>query len=291
MKALRVFALVVGLSAIVTLPTLVAPTHSVAQSGRGIYGELVAEGGNTFRIVGHSGHYKAPSGTPLTALDGKTVQVDIDSSGRVVSIAEAPVPVNPVAHGWSVVRGVVKVTDPLNRRFTFAGDTEMYSAPPSIDIMPYDGRMAEVKLDQTGRVAEMKLVSPPPQSGYYAPQPGSDYTAPSGTGYTAPPAGTGYSEPATGYGVPATGCMYEGQTYSTGAAVCQSGTQYRCDGTHWQSLGTNCRVVGASDAPPRDPASCAIGDATVAPGSSICRSGTTYRCDDGTWVNVRTPCR
>jgi hypothetical protein len=256
MKSLRVLSIVTALSALVALPSL-------ALAQRVITGELVAEGPSQFRIVGQGSGFKAPAGAPIQALDGKNVQVEISSSGQVTSITEAPVAINPVSHGWSTVRGLLKVTDPMNRRFTFANDTQAYVAPESISIEAYDGKMVEVKLDQNSTVTEIKLIGPGPQSAYPVP-------------------------PVDG------SCMYEGQTYSAGSAVCQSGTQYRCDGIRWQSLGSTCQVADARNVravPPHEPRSCSVGDATVAPGSAICRSGTTYRCDDGSWINVQTPCR
>jgi hypothetical protein len=35
-------------------------------------------------------------------------------------------------------------------------------------------------------------------------------------------------------------CTYNGQTYSHGSVVCQSGTEYRCNDGSWDSLGTSC---------------------------------------------------
>lgn len=262
MKSLRTLTLVSALLTLALLPVTFVALPSVAAASTSVMtGELVAEGGNQFRLVGH-GRYTAPPGTPLQALDGKTVQVEL-AAGKVVSITEAPVAVNPVVHGVSTVRGELRVADPATRTFTFASDTQVYTAPPSIDIAAYNGKMVEIKLDEHGQVTDFKLVGPAPQGAYGVP----------------PIAGS---------------CMYQGQTYSAGAAVCQSGTQYRCDGIRWQSLGSVCQAISASDAParpPREPRSCTVGDATVAPGSSICRSGTTYRCDDGSWINVQTPCR
>jgi hypothetical protein len=270
MKSFRTLTFVSALLTLAALPVtlgVVLPSGAAAAANSVITGELVDEGGSQFRIVGH-GHYTAPSGTPLRALDGKTVQVEL-ASGKVVSITESPVPVNPVAHGLSTVRGELRVADPALRTFTFASDTQVYTAPTSIDLGAYNGKMVEVNLDEKGQVTEFKLLGPATQGAYGVPP---VYGAPAATG----------------------SCMYQGQTYSAGSAVCQSGTQYRCDGVRWQSLGSGCQAMSASDAPAqplREPRSCTVGDATVAPGSSICRSGTTYRCDDGSWINVQTPCR
>src|SRR5215472_5050280 len=86
-------------------------------------------------------------------------------------------------------------------------------------------------------------------------------------------------------------CIYSGQTFSTGASVCQYGVQYRCDGTQWHSTGVTCERSAAYDTtlpPPVSPRDCVLGDATVANGSGMCRGGITYRCDDGNWVNLQT---
>jgi hypothetical protein len=260
MKALRVLTLAVSLA---TAALLLAGMPADAAAGRILTGELVAGSGNQFRIVGQGSGYTAPAGTPLAALDGKTVEVELSSDGRVTSIREVPVPIDPVTHGWSTVRGQLMVTDPAARTFTFAGDAQSYVAPPSTDITLYNGKQVEAKMDTNGRVTEIRLAGPAPQS-WNAPLP------------------------------VASGCTYGGQTYSAGSAVCQSGTQYRCDGAQWQSSGVACQVSAAGDAPkiaPRSPRSCVIGDATVANNSSICRSGVTYRCDDGAWLNMQTPCQ
>lgn len=261
MKLLRMLFVATSLGALV----IVSVGTARAQSGRVVSGELVAMSGSQFRIVGQPGTYSAPSGVDIQALDGKTVDVEIATGGRVAQISPHPVPINPVTHGWSTVRGQLAVVDPLNGRFTFAGDNQTYVAPSNVNISSYAGRMVEAKIDENGNVTELRPV-------------------------------TGVSEQAVIPAAPAAGtCSYSGQIYSAGAAVCQSGTQYRCDGTHWQSLGTACRT-GAADAPANSgavmsPRSCGVGDATVATGSSICRAGTTYRCDDGAWISLGTPCR
>ncbi len=261
MKALRVLAFAAGLCAL----TIVSgePTRAADYSGRVVTGELVAMSGSQFRIVGQPGSFSAP-GVDLQALDGKTVEVEIGSGGKVAEIRPHPVPINPVTHGWSTVRGQLAVIDPLNGRFTFAGDDQAYIAPSSVNISSYAGRMVEAKIDENGKVTELQpIAGMPAQAGIVAP-------AAVGT------------------------CSYSGQIFSAGAAVCQSGTQFRCDGTHWQSLGLPCRA-GAADAPLNSAVvssrSCPVGDATVANGSSICRSGTTFRCDDGAWISLGTACQ
>jgi len=282
---LRVLVLVLG---VIAWP---ASWSLAAGYGGTISGELVAIRGtaNQFRIVGHGGTFTAPSGTSVQALDGKTVQVEV-SNGRVTQITETPVAINPVAHGFATVRGELMVTDPIARRFTFAGDNQVYTAPSGIDISAYAGKLVEAKVDETGVVTELRLVSP--GSSYY-PAPANPVAAnPPAPPYPPPVyAPAPYPPPA------ATGsCMYYGQTYSAGSAVCQSGTEFRCDGSQWQSLGTPCqsgdgRRAHDTTLPPQSPRSCVVGDATVASGSGICRQGTTYRCDDGAWINIQTACR
>ena len=160
MKTLRVLTLAL---CIAVAGALLAntPVASAAQYGRTLTGELVHTSGNQFRIVGVGSGFTAPSGTPLSALDGKTVQVELSPDGRVTQITEVSVPINPVAHGWSTVRGQVAVTNPPLRTFTFAGDTQSYTAPASIDVTLYNGKFAEAKLDENGNVTELHLVPGP----------------------------------------------------------------------------------------------------------------------------------
>jgi hypothetical protein len=261
MKTLRVMLFAVGLG----VGIIACAGHARAESDRVITGELVVLPGSTsqFRIVGHSGAFSAPAGVDVTALDGKTVEVEV-AGGKATQIVPRPVPINPVAHGWSTVRGVLETRDALNGRFTFHGDDQTYTAPSGVNVSVYDGKMVEAKLDETGRIVELIPVGPAPAQAV---------------------------NPA---GAPSGSCSYGGATYSAGAAVCQSGTQYRCDGNQWQSLGVTCTAT-AADAPlnagVRSPRSCAVGDATVASGSSVCRQGTTFRCDDGAWLSLGTACR
>jgi len=167
-------------------------------------------------------------------------------------------------HGWSSVRGQLQVTDAATGRFSFAGDNQSYVAPSTVDIVPYNGRLVEIKLDETGRVAEIR-----PADSLSASQP-----------------------QAWNPRVPVGSCIYQGQPYSSGASICQAGMQYRCDGSQWQSVGAPCdRAASSYDTSPHSPRSCVVGGATVAHGSGICRDGTTFRCDDGTWISLQTACR
>jgi hypothetical protein len=89
--------------------------------------------------------------------------------------------------------------------------------------------------------------------------------------------------------VPAT-CEFGGISFSSGAASCNAGTQYRCDNGRWTSLGTACP---AADAPLRVAPygrSCSYQGTTVASSSAICQSGSTFVCSDGEWINLGTGC-
>ena len=82
-----------------------------------------------------------------------------------------------------------------------------------------------------------------------------------------------------------TDCKYKGASYSHGSAVCQSGSQYRCDDGQWSRLAIACTEnlpIGAK--------SCAFNGAAYSPGSASCQSGTQYRCDDGEWMNLAVAC-
>jgi hypothetical protein len=220
---------------------------------RVISGELVVLKGspNRFRLVGNGGTFAAPAGTPLDSLDGRPVQVELSSNGRVESITEMPVRIDPVVSGWETARGQLQVRD--TQTFTLAGADRVYVAPSSMDVRPYGGRLVEVRLDDAGRVTDLKLVSDP-QSALQPPIPGAS-------------------------------CVYGGQGYSDGATVCQGGTQFRCENNSWRNLG------GVCGAPPPEPRSCMFGGATVANGSAICKEGATLRCSDGTWVSTQIACR
>jgi len=80
-------------------------------------------------------------------------------------------------------------------------------------------------------------------------------------------------------------CKYKGTTYSHGSAVCQSGTQYRCDDGQWHGLGIAC-----AENPPAGAKNCAFNGKSYSPGSASCQSGTQYRCDDGAWRSLTIAC-
>lgn len=80
-------------------------------------------------------------------------------------------------------------------------------------------------------------------------------------------------------------CKYKGTAYSHGSAVCQAGSQYRCDDGQWNGLAIACtenQPVGAKN--------CAFNGTAYSPGSASCQSGTQYRCDDGGWMNLAVAC-
>ena len=80
-------------------------------------------------------------------------------------------------------------------------------------------------------------------------------------------------------------CTYKGSTFSHGSAVCQSGTQYRCDDGRWSGLAIAC-----TESLPVAVKGCAFNGNPYSPGSISCQSGTQYRCDDGTWMSLSVAC-
>lgn len=229
---------------------------ALADSARVVTGELVVLDGTSdrFRVVGHDGTFRAPGGMSLESLDGKAVAVEIGRDGRVVRITQTPIEIQPVLHSVETVSGQLVVGDAVTRTFTLAGDPRVYIAPMSMDIRPFGGRRVEVRLDGTGQVSDVRLVTA-----------------------------------AVGVPPPTANCAYEGQDFSDGGILCQSGTQHRCENGAWRSLGQAC-VVASADAGGRPLRSCALGGATLANGSHICRDGQTMRCSDGTWVNAGKAC-
>jgi hypothetical protein len=236
---------------------LTAPVSARAYMGGGVLtGELVVTNAaqNQFRLVGHGGSFIAPAGIPVGALDGKPVEVELSGDGRVLQISQMPIHLEPIVHGFELVSGQLVAADPVTRTFTIAGDNRVYIAPSSFDIRPYAGRMVEVRLDERGQVMDID----------FAPRFGGDAPMPTGN------------------------CSYNGQGFSDGAPLCQSGTQYRCERGMWRSLGTACVADGRTSL--RSLRTCVFGDASVANGSTICRDGRVSRCADGEWVYVGTAC-
>lgn len=81
-------------------------------------------------------------------------------------------------------------------------------------------------------------------------------------------------------------CKYKGTTYSHTSAVCQSGSQYRCDDGEWKGAGIACanRLLVSTK-------SCGLEGRAYSPGSASCQSGRQYRCDDGVWRNLVAACK
>jgi len=80
-------------------------------------------------------------------------------------------------------------------------------------------------------------------------------------------------------------CKYKGTMYSHGAAVCQSGSQYRCDDGEWSGLAIAC-----AEGVPIVSKGCTFNGDSFSPGSASCQSGTRYRCDDGAWKSLAVAC-
>jgi len=174
-------------------------------AARVLTGELVVldDHPHRFRLVGHHATFTAPAGTPLAELDGKPVEVELGSDGRVARIAPRPIAIQPITHGIETVTGQMRIEDAVTRTFTLAGDSRVYIAPMAMDIRPFSGRRVEVRLDSQGQVSDVRLLA-------------------AAAGTTAPT------------------CLYEGRPYSHGGLACQMGTQHRCEEGIWRSLGQGC---------------------------------------------------
>lgn len=188
---------------------------------RVVHGELVVLNGSSsqFRIVGTNGTFTAPAGTPLQALDGKAVNVEL-SDGRVTQISEQPVVITPVTSGFETVRGQLVLRDATARSFGVAGDASTYEAPAGLDLRPYAGKWVEATIDGDGRATQVTLLAdrPPP-----APVP------------PAAPAANGAALPGR------TTCAIGDATVSNGSSICRAGITHRCDNGAWVSLGTACQ--------------------------------------------------
>lgn len=202
------------LSAFLVLLLLAAP----AAGQQMLSGELVVldAGSGRFRLVGHDGAFTAPGGTPLAALDGKAVTVEL-ANGRVARISERPVAITPVTSGWETVRGQLELRDAAGGTFGVVGDRQSYSAPAGLDLQPYVGKWVQASIDADGRATAVTLLAdrPPPAPPTLAP------------GAAAAPArGT---------------CAVGDATVSSGSTVCRAGVTQRCDDGVWVSLGTACQ--------------------------------------------------
>lgn len=274
-----------------------------AAMGREITGELVVlkTGQRQFRIVDHGGSFTAPAGIALEDFDGKPVRVELGSNNQVLSITEKPIETNPLMRHYQIVTGQLVVSDAVTGTFTINGDGRPFVAPPGFDLRPFANQMVDVFLDENGRVKSIDRMKSSALPAGYVPPP-----RPSGA------------------------CAYDGQAYSDGVFMCQSGTRFRCETGVWRNVGGPCEA--ASDLPcNRDGASyadgsthcdrgtklmcddgvwrdlgtacgadvtaaarsrsCVVGDATVSAGSTICRGGVMYRCADTQWASLGSACR
>jgi hypothetical protein len=251
--------LILLVPALASVPAMqpVAALLRATASGYELTGELVVTGPNRFRLVGHEGRtFAAPPGFPLQAFDGKPVRAEIGSDGRVLHIAEKPIHIDPITHEYEVVSGELVLADPVQRTFTLAGGDRTYVAPAYMDLRPYAGRRVEIRIDDRGRVSELRLAGAPPAEAVTSGLEGR--------------------------------CDAGGVTYRDGSVRCEHGAQFVCERGDWRNLGTRC---AADETAGRVSRTCLVGDATVASGSTVCRNGMAFRCDDGEWVGVGTPCR
>jgi hypothetical protein len=85
-------------------------------------------------------------------------------------------------------------------------------------------------------------------------------------------------------------CKYKGTTYRHGSAVCQSGSQYRCQRGRWNRVGITGVGIACTENPPVAAKDCAFNGNSNSPGSASCQSGTQYRCDDGAWMSLAVAC-
>jgi len=247
----RLFALVALLSLIL------GASLSFAQANRVLEGELVITDAahRRFRVVDFPGTYVAPASIGLDPFDGKPVQVTLGADGQVIGIAEKHIDIVPVEHGFEIVSGYVRVVDAAAGTFGFAQDSNTYTAPSGFDIRPYDRHMAEIRLDEKGRVTDIKLIA----------------TEPAGTS--------------------GGNCTYGGRDYSDGASLCQAGTYFACSAGAWRNLGTTCSTTQQQQAVVESKRNCGFHGVSVVNGSSICDEGRTYRCDNGEWIPLGTTCR
>lgn len=102
---LALVALAVSMAAVTALPAgaLAAQTgattskHTMTRHAeRTLKGKLVIKNAaaHTFTLGGMHRIYKAPEGTDLKALDGKTVDLKLAASGKVTSVSAAPTAVS-----------------------------------------------------------------------------------------------------------------------------------------------------------------------------------------------------
>lgn len=167
--------------------------------------QVVDASRDTFRVIGEPGTYQAPPGVALTPLEGQLVDVHVTDDGRVQRIAPFAVGYAPIT---VVLRGELRVVDAAKQAFTFHGDTQVYRAPPSIDLGRYDGQSVEARINE-GQVTDIARISPPGAGGPVA----SD----------------------------AASCRLGDATFASGSQMCTQGTTRRCDNGTWTDLDTPCR--------------------------------------------------
>lgn len=80
-------------------------------------------------------------------------------------------------------------------------------------------------------------------------------------------------------------CFVDGTMFSDGAAACQSGMLYRCDGGEWVSSGTVCTEGRLARS-----RTCEWGGISYSTGSASCQAGNQFRCEDGTWRSLGVTC-
>lgn len=203
------------------IPILVLLLFAIpAYAQQMLTGELVVLDGSPsrFRLIGHDGTFTAPSGTPLSELDGKPVTVEV-SNGRVMQITEQTIAITPVTSGWETVRGQLEVRDAAARTFGVVGDTKAYLAPAGLDLRPYVGKWVEASIDADGRAKSITLLADKPP-----PAPPTPVIAPLSSGAAA-----------------RTTCVIGDGTVASGSSVCRGGITHRCDSGVWVSLGTPCQ--------------------------------------------------
>ncbi|MFN8644237.1 MAG: hypothetical protein U0802_22215 [Candidatus Binatia bacterium] len=193
--------------ALLLLALAVAPA-AVRADARVLDGELVPIAGSAgrFRLVGHDGTFAAPPGTPLDALDGKAVRVELSADGHVTRITERRIAITPVISGWETVQGQLVVRDAAAGTFGIAGEPGTWTAPAGLALAPYAGKWVEATVGADGRAERLTLLGDRPP--------------------TAPAAGT---------------CAIGGATVASGSAICRGGVTERCDNGTWVRVGTPCQ--------------------------------------------------
>jgi hypothetical protein len=192
---------------------LVLLATAVQAADRVLSGELVPLDGSStrFRLVGHEGAFTAPPGTPLDALDGKAVVVELSADGHVTRITERPIGITPVTTGWETVRGQLVVRDAATGTFAIVGEPGVYTAPAGLDVVPYGGKWVEATIGADGRAERVTLLADRPPPAPPTPVPG------------------------------ARTCVIADATVASGSSICRGGVTHRCAEGTWVNLGTPCQ--------------------------------------------------